>query len=257
MKANWVYPATAIFCSIAAWQIAIWAFSVPAYLLPPPAGVARRLYEDFGFLTYHSWITTLETLGGFFLSIVIGIPLGIILVWSRTLERAIMPLLVVSQAFPKVAIAPLIIIWFGLGLFPKILIAFSVAFFPIVVSTIAGMRSVDADLNDLARSMQASSLKTFLKIRLPFAMPQIFSGLKVAIAFATVGAVVGEWVGAESGLGYLLLSANANLDTTLLFAVLVALMVIGLILYYAVEVAERLMIPWHISIRSDELQLST
>ncbi|WP_210482921.1 ABC transporter permease [Microvirga antarctica] len=257
MRTNWIYPATAILLSVAVWQFSVWAFAVPAYLLPPPLAVAQRLVEDFTFLSYHSWITTLETLGGFLLSVIIGIPLGILLVWSRTLERAIMPLLVVSQAFPKVAVAPLIIIWFGLGLFPKILIAFSVAFFPIVVSTIAGMRSVDADLNDLARSMQASSLKTFLKIRLPFAMPQIFSGLKVAIAFATVGAVVGEWVGAESGLGYLLLSANANLDTALLFAVLVALMVIGLVLYYAVELAERLMIPWHISIRSDELRASS
>lgn len=251
MRANWIYPSAAILCSIALWQVSIWLFAVPAYLLPPPMGVMERLFADLGFLAYHSGITTLETLGGFFLSILIGIPLGIVLVWSRTLERAIMPLLVVSQAFPKVAIAPLIIIWFGLGLFPKVLIAFSVAFFPIVVSTIAGMRSVDADLNDLARSMQSSALKTFLKIRLPFAMPQVFSGLKVAIAFATVGAVVGEWVGAESGLGYLLLSANANLDTTLLFAVLVALMIIGLVLYYAVEIAERLMIPWHISVRSD------
>jgi NitT/TauT family transport system permease protein len=256
MRANWIYPSAAILCSIALWQLSISLFAIPPYLLPPPLDVLERLGSDFGFLIYHSWITTLETLGGFLLSIVIGIPLGILLVWSRTLERAIMPLLVVSQAFPKVAIAPLIIIWFGLGLFPKVLIAFSVAFFPIVVSTIAGMRSVDSDLNDLARSMQSSALKTFLKIRLPFAMPQIFSGLKVAIAFATVGAVVGEWVGAESGLGYLLLSANANLDTTLLFAVLVALMVIGLVLYYAVEIAERLMIPWHISVRSEEAPAS-
>lgn len=257
MRANWIYPAAAILCSIAIWQVSIWTLAIPTYLLPPPLGVAERIASDLKFLAYHSWITTLETVGGFFLSILIGIPLGIVLVWSRTLERAIMPLLVVSQAFPKVAVAPLIIIWFGLGLLPKVLIAFSVAFFPIVVSTIAGMRAVDSDLTDLARSMQASSLKTFLKIRLPFAMPQIFSGLKVGIAFATVGAVVGEWVGAESGLGYLLLSANANLDTTLLFAVLVALMVIGLVLYYAVELAERLMIPWHISIRGDDLPAST
>lgn len=252
MRANWIYPAVAILCSIALWQVSITLFSIPAYLLPSPLGVLERLGGDFRFLLYHSGVTMLETLGGFALSIVIGIPLGILLVWSRTLERAIMPLLVVSQAFPKVAVAPLIIIWFGLGLFPKVLIAFSVAFFPIVVSTIAGMRSVDSDLNDLARSMQSSATKIFLKISLPYAMPQIFSGLKVAIAFATVGAVVGEWVGAESGLGYLLLSANANLDTTLLFAVLVALMIIGLALYYVVEIAERLMIPWHISVRGEE-----
>jgi NitT/TauT family transport system permease protein len=257
MRANWLYPSIAMLCSIALWQVSVSFFQIPAYLVPPPMRVLERLWSDFGFLAYHSLTTAVETLGGFFLSIAIGIPLGVLLVWSRTLDRSIMPLLVVSQAFPKVAIAPLIIIWFGLGLFPKILIAFSVAFFPIVVSTIAGMRAVDADLNDLARSMQSSALKTFLKIRLPYAMPQIFSGLKVAIAFATVGAVVGEWVGAESGLGYLLLTANANLDTTLLFAILIALMVIGLIFYYAVEMTERIAIPWHISVRGEELSPTT
>ena len=154
-----------------------------------------------------------------------------------------MPLLVVSQSFPKVAVAPLIVIWFGLGALPKILIAFSVAFFPIMIATIAGMKSVDTDLRDLARSMQATALKTFLKIRLPFAMPQIFSGVKVAVAFSTVGAVVGEWVGADAGLGYLLLWSNANLDTPLLFAVLFCLMVIGLTLYYAVEFLEAWALP--------------
>jgi NitT/TauT family transport system permease protein len=177
-------------------------------------------------------------------------------VWSRLLERAVMPLLVVSQSFPKVAVAPLIVIWFGLGFLPKILIAFSVAFFPIVVSTIAGMRSVETDMDDLARSMQATPLKTFTKIRLPFAMPQIFSGIKVAVAFATVGAVVGEWVGADAGLGYLLLWSNANLDTPLLFAVLICLMLIGLVLYYAVEYLERRALPWHVSVRDQDLQFT-
>ncbi len=248
-----MYPTTAVMGVLLLWHLAIPLFGLPAYLLPPPLSVLERLWTDWAFLGHHSWVTSVETLGGFLLSIAVGIPLGILLVWSRPLERAIMPLLVVSQAFPKVAVAPLIIIWFGLGLFPKILIAFSVAFFPIVVSTVAGMRSVDADLNDLARSMRAGALRTFLRIRLPYALPQIFSGLKVAIAFATVGAVVGEWVGAESGLGYVLLSANANLDTTLLFAVLVALMLIGLVFYYLVEFSERFLSPWHISVRSDAL----
>jgi NitT/TauT family transport system permease protein len=177
------------------------------------------------------------------------------LVASRVLDRAIMPLLVVSQSFPKVAVAPLIVIWFGLGFFPKILIAFSVAFFPVVVGTIAGMKALESDMYDLALTMQATKLKTFLRIRLPFAMPQILSGVKVAVAFSTVGAVVGEWVGADKGLGYLLLWSNANMDTPLLFAVLLCLMVIGLLLYYAVEFLERRLIPWHVSVREDDLQL--
>jgi ABC-type nitrate/sulfonate/bicarbonate transport system, permease component len=256
MAGAWRYPAAALLIVLAAWHFGVTWFNVPKYLVPSPAAVAQRLAEDWSFMLWHSWITLLTAVGGFVLSVVVGIPLGMMLVWSRVLERAIMPLLVVSQSFPKVAVAPLIVIWFGLGALPKILIAFSVAFFPIMIATIAGMKSVDTDLRDLARSMQATALSTFLKIRLPFAMPQIFSGLKVAVAFSTVGAVVGEWVGADAGLGYLLLWSNANLDTPLLFAVLFCLMVIGLALYYAVEFLEAWALPWHVSVRTDDLQLT-
>jgi NitT/TauT family transport system permease protein len=256
MKSSWPYPAAAIAIALLVWQLGVTGFAVPKYLLPSPIEVARRLWSDAGFMAFHSAVTLLTTIGGFLLSVAIGVPLGMLLVWSRLLERAVMPLLVVSQSFPKVAVAPLIVIWFGLGFLPKILIAFSVAFFPIVVSTIAGMRSVETDMDDLARSMQATPLKTFTKIRLPFAMPQIFSGIKVAVAFATVGAVVGEWVGADAGLGYLLLWSNANLDTPLLFAVLICLMLIGLVLYYAVEYLERRALPWHVSVRDQDLQFT-
>jgi NitT/TauT family transport system permease protein len=252
----WRYPAAALLIALLVWHFGVSLFDIPKYLVPSPLSVAERLWEDRAFMARHSGVTLITTLGGFLLSVAVGVPLGMLLVWSRVLERAIMPLLVVSQSFPKVAIAPLIVIWFGLGAWPKILIAFSVAFFPIVIATIAGMKSVDTDLRDLARSMQATPLKTFLKIRLPFALPQIFSGVKVAVAFATVGAVVGEWVGADAGLGYLLLWSNANLDTPLLFAVLVCLMLIGLVLYYAVEFLEVWALPWHVSVRIDEHQLT-
>ena len=254
MKSAWPYPTGALVVCLAAWHFGVEAFSVPDYLVPAPSAVVKRLWEDRSFMLRHSGVTLMTTLGGFLLSVAVGVPLGMLLVWSRLLEKAIMPLLVVSQAFPKVAIAPLIVIWFGLGLLPKVLIAFSVAFFPIVIATIAGMKSVDTDLRDLARSMQATPMKMFAKIRFPFALPQIFSGIKVAVAFATVGAVVGEWVGADAGLGYLLLWSNANLDTPLLFAVLVCLMVIGLVLYYAVEYLEAYALPWHVSVRTDELR---
>lgn len=256
MPVGWRYPTAAIVLVLTAWHVGVVAFDVPKYLIPAPLAVAERLWQDRSFMLWHSGVTLLTTIGGFLLSVAVGVPLGMLLVWSRVLERAIMPLLVVSQSFPKVAVAPLIVIWFGLGSLPKILIAFSVAFFPIVIATIAGMKSVDTDLRDLARSMQASALNTFLKIRLPFALPQIFSGIKVAVAFSTVGAVVGEWVGADAGLGYLLLWSNANLDTPLLFAVLVCLMLIGLVLYYAVEFLEAWALPWHVSMRAEELQLS-
>ena len=255
MNRDLLFPICAILILVGAWHVSVAYFGIPAYLMPPPVEVVKRLWLDAGYLLGHSVATLLTTLGGFVLSVVVGVPLGMALVASRILDRAIMPLLVVSQSFPKVAIAPLIVIWFGLGFFPKILIAFSVAFFPVVVGTVAGMKSLEPDMIDLARSMQATQIKTFLRIRLPFAMPQILSGVKVAVAFSTVGAVVGEWVGADKGLGYLLLWSNANLDTPLLFAVLLCLMVIGLLLYYAVEFLERRLIPWHVSVRADELQL--
>jgi NitT/TauT family transport system permease protein len=198
---------------------------------------------------YHSGITLYETLGGFALSVILGIPIAIALVASRTLDRALMPWLILSQTFPKVALAPLIVVWFGLGLMPKLLITFLVAFFPIVISTVVGLRSAEREMLELAESMRATRLQVFWHFRIPLALPNIFAGLKVSVAFAVVGAVIAEWVGASAGLGYLLMRANANLDTTLLFAVLAALMVIGVVLYYAVEILERVSIPWHAVIR--------
>ena len=251
---QWWYPAGTVLALVLAWDLAVRLLALPPYLVPRPSAVAARLQADAGLLLRHAGVTFAESVGGFLLSVALGVPLGMALVGSRFLDRSVMPLLVVSQSFPKVAIAPLIVIWFGLGVLPKLVIGFLIAFFPVVISAIAGMRSVDPDLLDLARSMQGSPLRTFLKIRLPFALPQMFAGFKVAVAFATVGAVVGEWVGADSGLGYLLLWANANLDTPLLFAILVCLMVIGLLLYYAVELVERLLLPWHVSVRQATLR---
>ncbi|MFB6462880.1 ABC transporter permease [Bradyrhizobium tunisiense] len=224
-------------------------FHVPPYLLPLPGDVIQRMREDFWFLLHHSWITICITLGGFLLSIAFGVPLAIALVASRVLERAVMPWLILSQTFPKVALAPLIVVWFGLGLGPKFVITFLVAFFPILISTIVGLRSIEREMIELASSVRASTLQMFFHFRLPMALPNIFAGMKVSIAFSVVGAVIAEWVGTNSGLGYLLLQANANLDTSLLFSVLVMLLIVGVVLYYVVEFIEQLVIPWHSTIR--------
>lgn len=248
------YPAGTVLAVVAAWHAVVAGLGVPEYLLPGPATVARYLVQKREFLLQHAWVTTYETLGGFFLSIGLGVPLAIAIVWSRTLDRAIMPLLILSQTFPKVAIAPLLIIWLGFGLLTKVLVSFLVAFFPVVIAGVTGMRSVETEMLELIRSMRATPVQVFWKIRLPHALPHLFAGLKVAIAFAVVGAVVGEWVGADRGLGYLLLSANANLDTPLLFAVLIVLLWIGVVLYYAIVWLERLMLPWHVSIRESGLR---
>lgn len=244
-----LFPLSTPLLAVGLWYVIVHAFNVPKYLLPLPEQVLQRVVADFGFLMTHSWVTTLETLGGFALSAVIGIPLAALIVASPTMDKAIMPWLILSQTFPKVALAPLIVVWFGLGFAPKVVIAFLVAFFPVVISTVVGLRSMEKEMLELARSMRATRTQMFFRFQLPLALPGVFSGLKVSVALAVVGAVIAEWVGANEGLGYLLLSANASLDTELIFAVLLALTVIGIALYYAVELVERFCIPWHVSIR--------
>ena len=247
--ADALYPIAAVLLVVAIWEASVVALKIPRYLLPAPMQVAERLFEDWGFLLYHSWVTVYETLGGFLLSVALGIPLAVLIVSSRIIEKAIMPLLVLSQTFPKVAVAPLIVIWFGLGILPKLLVSFLVAFFPIVISTVVGLRSLEAEMIELARSMRASHFQFFLRFRLPYALPNILAGMKVAIAFAIVGAVIGEWVGSTEGLGYLLLQSNASMDTPLLFSILFMLTIIGAVLYYVIEISERALLPWHVSIR--------
>ena len=244
-----LYPIGTLVLVLIAWLLAIHVLHVPSYLLPTPQAVVERLATDFRFLMHHSAVTTYVTLAGFFLSIAIGIPLAVAIVSSPVIDKAVMPWLVLSQTFPKVALAPLITVWFGLGIMPKVMVTFLVAFFPVVVSSVVGLRSIENDMIELADSMKATRLQKFWNFRMPLALPSMFSGIKVAVAFSVVGAVIAEWVGATQGLGYLLLSANATLDTSLLFAVLVCLTVIGIVLYYAVEWLERVMIPWHVTIR--------
>lgn len=234
---------------VALWEFGVRWGGVPAYLLPPPSDIAARIVSDFGRIGMHTWITFAEVMVGFGLSIVISIPLAAILSQFRWLERAMYPLLVASQTIPKVAIAPLLVVWFGFGLIPKVLVAFLICFFPIVVDTLIGFRSVPKEVLWLSRSMGASAWKTFYKIQVPAALPNIFAGVKVASTLAVVGAVVGEFVGADSGLGYQLIVANGLLDVQLSFAVLVVLSLMGIVLFAVVDLVERLVLPWHISQR--------
>ncbi|KAA0969038.1 ABC transporter permease [Aureimonas fodinaquatilis] len=249
---GFLYPFATFVLFILGWHVLATYTDIPPYLLPTPTAVVERIYEDFPFLMRNAWSTTYITLCGFLLSVVIGIPLALAIVSSNLLDRAIMPWLVLSQTFPKVALAPLIVVWFGLGLWPKVLVTFLVAFFPIVISSVVGLRSMEREMLELAASMRASRLQLFWKFRMPLALPSILGGIKVSVAFSVVGAVIAEWVGANVGLGYLLLSANANLDTSLLFSVLIFLTVIGIVLYYSVEFAERFLIPWHATQRLKE-----
>ncbi len=199
-----------------------------------------------GVLIKESVATTLEILLGFGLSVVVGVPLALAIFLWPPFARTIYPLLVSSQAVPKVAVAPLFLVWFGFGLMPKVLIAFLIAFFPVVINTAMGLASLEREKIYLAQSMGLGAFATFFKIKLPNALPSIFAGLKISITFAVVGAVVGEFVGGQGGLGYLLLIANGNMDTALLFGGIVALTLLGIIFFALVAVVEHLVLPPHV-----------
>jgi NitT/TauT family transport system permease protein len=256
MKQLWLAPTVSIIALLVIWEAAVDAFSVPEYLLPLPSKVAVELSHEIGYLLPHLLITALETLMGFLLAIVVGIVLAVLIVSSPLLGAAIYPLLVGSQSVPKVAIAPLLIFWTGIGVLPKILVAFLIAFFPIVIDTVAGLRSVEPEMLQLARSTGASEAKTFWKIRFPSALPSIFAGLKVGVTLAVVGALVGEFIQADRGLGYTLLQSNAMLNTKLSFAIVLMLSSLGIALFLVVDTIERLAIPWHVS-RRPELASAT
>ena len=249
---GWRAPLGTIVVSIVVWQLVVVVFKIPEYLLPPPTGVVAALGEEGWYLAGHTLVTLYEILSGFALAIVVGVPLGVLIVSSPAFERSVYPLLVASQSVPKIAIAPLLIFWAGLGMFPKILVAFLIAFFPIVIDTVVGLRSIEPEMLHLARSMGASTTKAFVKIRLPHALPNIFGGVKVAVTLAVVGAIVGEFIQADRGLGYALLQANAMMNTRLSFATIMILALIGVALFAVVDWIERLTIPWHASRRTEK-----
>jgi len=231
------------------WDLTIRLFRIPPYLIPSPLAVVKQLVIDYPMLLRETLPTLYATLGGFALSAVIGVPIAMWIAYSRLVESFVYPLLVFSQSIPKVAIAPLFVVWFGFGILPKVIAAFLLGFFPVIVSTVAGFKSVEGDVIDLARSMGASPLAIFLKFRLPHALPSIFSGLKVSVTLAVVGAVVGEFVGSNSGIGYVLQKANGNFDLPLMFAALTLLSMVGVLLFLAIELVERWLMPWHASQR--------
>jgi NitT/TauT family transport system permease protein len=241
-----VAPIAVVIALLALWEAATRVFAIPLFLLPPPSAIALSMQANASLLLTNGWVTTVEIVLGFLLSIVVGIPLALAIFLWPPFSRSVLPLLVSSQAMPKVAIAPLLLVWFGFGLLPKVLIAFLIAFFPVVINTAVGLASIEPEKIYLARSMGFGATATFFKIRLPNALPAIFGGLKISITLAVVGAVVGEFVGGDAGLGYLLMVANGSMDTQLLFAGIVALTILGVVLFVLVELAERLAIPRHI-----------
>lgn len=225
-----------------AWEVITPLTGISELILPKPSVIAITIVEEWGKLIKHTQVTLLESVYGFVLGIAVGVPLAIGIFSWTFFERAVYPILVILNTVPKVALAPILVLWFGFGWAPKILVGFLIAFFPIVISTVVGLQGMDKDMVHLARSMGASPWQTFVKFRLPAAFPSIFGGLKVGITLAVIGAVIGEYVASEEGLGYLQLLASSEFDSPLNFAALVFIAIMGIFLFYIVEFAERILV---------------
>ncbi len=236
--------------SVAAWELAVRMFGIRTFLLPAPSLVAVEIFNNPGFYAYQSLYTIYITAIGFGLAMVVGVALAVAIVSSRFLDRTLYTLLIASNSVPKVALAPLFVIWLGTGGEPKVAIAALIAVFPVVINTTLGLRAVDPDMIDLAYSARAPSHDVMLKIRLPNALPSIFAGAKVGISFALIGAIVGEFVAGERGLGYVILTSQATFNSPRAFAAIVLLSVIGTIMFFLVELCERWFLPWHVSQRN-------
>jgi NitT/TauT family transport system permease protein len=247
-----ITPFVGILVFLAVWEAGVALYKMPAYLLPAPSVIFETFVRELPRLAYHGWVTAYEMLLGYGLAVAVAVPLAIAITSSQRFDSFVMPTLLFFQVVPKVAIAPLFLVWFGVGALPKILVAFLISFFPIVIDAAVGLRSMSVEMTDLARSMGASRMQVFARFRLPTSLPYLFSGLKVAATLAVAGAVVGEFVGADKGLGYLLLVTNSNMETALMFATIVALTIIGLAFFYAVELLEAFLIPWHVTHRIRE-----
>ena len=226
------------------WQAVAFLTSVQDWLLPAPTEIIEALRDDFGLISGHAWVTTQEALIGFAAAIVIGFGIALAIVYSPIFDRAFFPYVIASQAIPIIAIAPVLVVWFGFGLFPKVVVIVLITFFPIAINTIDGLRRVDPEMLTLLHTMGASRWQVFRLVRLPSALPLFFTGAKMAAAVAVIGAVLGEWVGAAEGLGYLITRSSAQFLTARVFASIAVLCIMGIVLFYAVSRVERWATPW-------------
>jgi putative hydroxymethylpyrimidine transport system permease protein len=254
---RWLPPIAIVVFLIALWQVAASldviadTLRIEPFLVPSPADIAQSLWTDRDLLVDNGWVTLQEILAGFALSVAAGVAFAIVLHLSPTLRRAFYPLLIASQTVPIVVVAPILVVWLGFGIGPKLAIIALICFFPITVNTLDGLRSVDADLVKMMRTLDASRWQTFRRVEGPTALPYFFSGAKVAVAVAVIGAVFGEWAGSSSGLGHLIQQASAQLQTARTFAAVVVLSVLAILLFWLLAVLERRVAWWGPSRTSD------
>jgi NitT/TauT family transport system permease protein len=245
-----VLPAAVIAGLFVTWQLIVWGFEIPVYILPSPVRIVTALWAIPGALAMHTAATLGTVLAGFALAIVVSLPLAAALAMSATARITLYPLLILSQSIPKIALAPILVLLLGTNVMPKIVITFLVAFFPLVVSVTTGLSGAPRELIELGRSLQASRLKELWRIRLPFAVPYVFSGLKMAITMAVIGAVVGEFVAADRGLGYLMTSSLAFFNTAVGFGAIMVLSILAMAMFQAVVLIEQIFFPWSTRMRT-------
>jgi putative hydroxymethylpyrimidine transport system permease protein len=247
---RWALPALIVAVLLGAWQLAArWhlianALSLEPFLVPAPSDVAKALWEDRSLLADDGWVTLKEVLLGFGCALAVGLAFAVLLHLSETLRRAFYPLIVASQTVPIIVVAPILVVWFGFGIGPKLAIIALICFFPITVNTLDGLRSVDPDTVKMMRTLDASRWQVFRRVEAPTALPYAFSGAKIAVAVAVIGAVFGEWAGSDSGLGHLMLQASAQLLTARLFAAVVVLSAFAIALFAALSLLERKVVTW-------------
>lgn len=250
MTARRLAPLAIVICGLAAWEIAArWEvladlLRIEPFLIPAPTEVAEALWEDRGLLAEDTWVTAQEVLLGFAVSAILGAAFATALHLSETLRRAFYPLVVASQTVPIIVVAPILVVWFGFGIVPKIAIIALICFFPITVNTLDGLRSVDPELTKLMRTLDGGRWQTFRRVEAPSALPGFLSGAKIAVAVAVIGAVFGEWAGADSGLGHLMLVASSQLLTARMFAAMVVLSALAIVLFGLLAALERRIAWW-------------
>jgi ABC-type nitrate/sulfonate/bicarbonate transport system permease component len=241
---DFVAPAIALGAFFSLWEWLCVVFEVPVFVLPKPTDIAMQIVKDHALLWYHFQFTLKNVLFGFLLAFVVAMILGFLVSHVRMINRAIYPLLVASQTIPVIAIAPVFIIWFGYGILPKVITTALICFFPLTVNTIAGFTSVDPEIKTLFRAYNGGWFQTFTKLTLPGALPYIMSGLKISATLSVIGGVIGEWIGSEMGLGYLIIQAGAQIQTARLFGAITVLALMGIVLFLAATALERLVTPW-------------
>ena len=241
---RWLPALLIVLAILALWEAYVRIFDVQTWLLPAPSAIAAALFQDAGLLWRHTRATLTEIIVGFGLALACGVLLATAIGMSRTLERALYPFIIASQTIPIIVIAPMLLIWVGYGLAPKVIVVALISFFPIVVNMVDGLKSVDRDVVNLMRTLGANRRQVFFKVQVPTSLPYLFSGMRVAIAVSVIGAVIGEWVGSSEGLGYLMLRSKPQFLTERVFASIAILSALGIGLFASVGIMERLAIPW-------------